>query len=660
MPFPSSTASRRPRALRPPLAPRNHRWPALAVLSVGFFEAQNAAAAPPILSLQDYRAFRSLSVDLQGRLPTLSELDARESSGFSLAGFVDERLQAGTYASTLRRVYMDRLRLDLSSAFQYVPGANTLRRYAVTTESGASVPVYFRAGQRRQRPETDGVFCLTEAESGLRFPPNAAAVGTAKPVSQAALDAATVLVKPWWLYRDYTTASPTQRFGSNWPASTANFLPAPLLLKENGATDTTVVRVCREEAQATPTGPVMLTRRTPVASGISPPFGRYSQLPLDSAYATAHPTEVLDCTSGLALPNSSACGCGQGLERCIPGTTYNNDPPGFVLPTNSVLGEHMPLGTATGSRSSWSRYWWGEEAAQFLERSFGEDRDVRSLLVGKGTWVNGPLAAFYKFGAGVSWGTGREQAFAYTSPLPVIEPSALPSLAIHDTDSWLPITDRGPNAAGLLTMPIFLTKYATRRARAHAVYQAFLCKDFVAANVALSPSEDPDLAKRPGCSGCHTILEPMSAYFARNVESTWTWLPISNFPVDAPMCRKQGNGSVNASCPTFYDSSFATTSSSFLKGAYGSPANADRGPAGLGADVAASPDFARCVVSTVADALMPGGLGEGDSLASASFTKTFVENGYRIRPLLRAMFTSDIYRSTSNLSSAAWRAAEAP
>jgi hypothetical protein len=629
------------------------------LLTLPLLLAAGAHAAP--LTVQDYRSFRAASLDLQGRVPTLAEVDARGEAGFDLGRFVDERLESGAYAANVRRVFMDRLRLDLSTGFAYVPAATTLRRQQILDPSGKPVQVYFRTGQRRTRAETDGVFCFTEAETGQRFPQNQAGVGTAKPVTQAALDAATVLVRPWWLYRDHASASPTQRYGAGWPATTASFAPAAALLKEDGTTDTLAVRVCKEEAQPAATGAVYLTSRTAPPAGSPPPFGRYVQLPLDSAYARANPTARLDCSLGVALPNSAECGCGVGLERCIPAAGPTNDPSAFVLPTNAVLGQGLPFGTATVARSSWSRFWWGEEAVQFLERTFAEDRDVRSLLTGKNTWVNGPLAAFYKHQFGAAWGNGREQSFGYAAPNPVIDPAAIPSVAPQETDRWEYVASRGPNAAGLLTMPIFLTKYATRRARAHAVYQAFLCKDFVAGNAPIMASEDPDLAKRPGCASCHATLEPMSAFFARTVESSWIWLPEERFPVDSTTCRKASNGAVNANCPTFYDSLFATTTKSYLKGAYNAPANADRGPAGLGADVAASPEFARCMVTTVADALMPGRLDEDhDAALASSLTKAFVEGGYRIRPLLRAIVTSKAYSSTNNLASSLWREEEAP
>ena len=132
---------------------------------------------------------------------------AFEASDFDLDGYIDQKLAGPAYAERLRRIYMDLLRLDVGPTFQFVPGLTTLRREQIQGPDGKTVVVYFRKGQRRARIETDGEFCMTQDETGLQFPPNTAPTGTPKPVTQAALDASTVLVKPWWLYRDYASAA---------------------------------------------------------------------------------------------------------------------------------------------------------------------------------------------------------------------------------------------------------------------------------------------------------------------------------------------------------------------------------------------------------------------------------------------------------------------
>ena len=181
---------------------------------------------------------------------------------------------------------MDAMRLQIGRSFQFVQGSTTLRRQSILVEGGQSVYVYFRQSQRRLREETDGEFCLTQEETGLQFPRNTAPTGTPIPVTQAVLDANTVVVKPWWLYRDYQSPTPADRYAATWQMQSPGFVPVPGLLNEpDGMTPTTEIRVCKEEAQVAAMGAVYKTDRKAPAAGTPPPFGRLSQLPTDSGFA---------------------------------------------------------------------------------------------------------------------------------------------------------------------------------------------------------------------------------------------------------------------------------------------------------------------------------------------------------------------------------------
>src|SRR5262249_42529489 len=148
------------------------------------------------------------------------------------------------------------------------------------------VYVYYRRGQRRVDVATDGEFCLTEDETGQRFPQNAAPTGTARAVAQTALDAKTVVVRPWWLYADYRAASPGDRVAADWARRSPGFALVPgLLVEPDGATPTTAVRVCREEAQTTDTGAVYASNRPAAKKGEPPPAGRLTAPPGDSGFA---------------------------------------------------------------------------------------------------------------------------------------------------------------------------------------------------------------------------------------------------------------------------------------------------------------------------------------------------------------------------------------
>src|SRR5438045_2679469 len=83
---------------------------------------------------------------------------------------------------------------------------------------------------------------------GLTIVPNQKPNGTPKPVSQAALDAATTVVRPWWLYADYREIEPKDRIDATWAQRYPAFRVVPELLVEPDGKPATAVRVCKEEA----------------------------------------------------------------------------------------------------------------------------------------------------------------------------------------------------------------------------------------------------------------------------------------------------------------------------------------------------------------------------------------------------------------------------
>jgi hypothetical protein len=593
----------------------------------------------------DYRYFRALTIDLVGRPPTRDELAAFERTDFDLDAWLDTHLTGAAYSERLRRMYMDLLRLEIGPSFQFVPNGVVLRRHTIQGPDGAPIYVYFRRGQRRVDPAIDGDFCFSKDDTGLAFAVNAPSVGFPIPVSQQLLDERTVVVKPWWLYADYRQASPSDRASADWVRRFPSFqLAPPLLVEPDGKTETTEIRVCKEEAQTAETGTVFVANRAPAKKGDPLPGRRLTQPPGDSNFARQNKGRAVSCLSGTGFQSSVECGCGVGLERCMPGGGFGNEPPAFMLPTHEPFGASQPFELTQQPMASWERLWWGEEARQFLDKIFVEDRDVREMLTSRATIVNGPLAQFYRFIAGATCcGPGAD--LGYTQPEPLVEPGAIPSaLVAQDTATWLPVADRGPHASGIFTMPVFLTKYGSRRARAHVAYSAFLCKDFIADTVKLEPSTDPDLTKRPGCSTCHQTLEPMAAYFTRVAESDWTWLPATTFPMSLPRCQKKDQAKVPGICKTAYDPAFADDTRSSLRGAYAAPSHAEAGPAGLAHDIVTAPEFAPCVVQNVAQSFLGRQLAPEDDAWKLQLVKTFVDNGYRMKPLVRAILVSPKYK----------------
>ena len=129
------------------------------------------------------------------------------------------------------------------------------------------------------------------------------------------------------------------------------------------------IRVCKEEA------------------------GTLAQAPMDTA-----PTNMLDCRTGYGVANSQGCGCGPGLELCMPAAHFLASQPrgAFVSSRNTLLGVDDPTDAQTFEYRTWQSLWVAQEPQVFLYNLFLQDRDFRDVVSAKYTYVNGPLAQFYK------------------------------------------------------------------------------------------------------------------------------------------------------------------------------------------------------------------------------------------------------------------------
>jgi hypothetical protein len=317
----------------------------------------------------------------------------------------------------------------------------------------------------------------------------------------------------------------------------------------------------------------------------------------------------------------------------------------------------MPLDEAKQSALRWYPYWWSREAVRFLDYLFQEDRDFREVLTGKETLVNGPLAQFYKtIQRGNCCGPAETSFGMAAESEPLFDPKKVPAdLEPTDAGKWELVADRGAHAAGILTMPIFLEKYASARARGAVLYNAFLCKSFLADKAQLTPSTEPNLTIRPGCSTCHATLEPLAAYFARVEPSSFVFLPEASFPAHNTTCKKNKNGALNGACNTLYDVAFADGEGAMLRSAYASPAHADEEPVGAARDITAMPEFARCAVDHVTSSFLGRATTPDDEDLLKALTAAFVQSGYRMHELVKDIVRSSTYRRANNWSSTAWR-----
>jgi hypothetical protein len=493
--------------------------------------------------------------------------------------------------------------------------------------------------------------------------PNNQVKGTPTPIPSATLDAHTVVVRPWWLYRDYRALVADQLYRRAWNNPDPLFQPVDELLLDPDKQPALDIRVCKEEAQTTETGHIYLTGRTPPPKPAPPgtpplpptppPFGRARPLPLDDGYAKAHPNDELSCHSALSLNMSVECGCGPGMEWCMPGIDDGNDPRAFAIPNYTPLGLDQPLANVPQNVGAWHRLWWSQEAIHFLSYLFENDRDFSEILTARYSLVNGPLVQFYQSIAPATC-CGKEKAFGMTQETePLFDPKALPSLLPFDVRNWKFVSDRGSHAAGILTMPVFLMKYASRRARAALLYNAFLCKSFVAGNAQLMPSTEPNLMIRPGCSTCHATLEPLAAYFSRVEETQWIYLPEWQFPLRNFRCKANPDGKLPGFCDTFYDPAFSDKTTGLLRGAYASIEHAAAGPIGAASAITNSSEFAQCAVERVASSFLGRPLNSDDEELVKSLTQEFSSQGLRMKALVRALVKSSVYQHANNMRTVA-------
>lgn len=618
-------------------------------LSAAFIAASAAVAAITLIaepasaatrSFQEYRYFRALSIDLVGRTPTDEELTAFEADDFNIDVWIDDHLTGEAYAARVRRVYTDLLRLRQTN-FGIGGRPMVMLSQQVKRKDGQWVEVFWRTLQRRKDQITDRKFCIPESIAGTP--------GNPLLISDDDFEKFTDPVKPWWLYRDYKSENPTQLidpvngFQAYGPGTSLYKPSDPLIFKQipdpenpgqykNGEPRTEVY-VCAEEAQEAEMGTLDSMNDAPV------PCGTYD-----------------------AYGGASSCGCGKGLERCLAPVNQVWNGAAYTMPFKDPFGDGTAFDGGTFGAEQWFNYWLSAEPGRFIDYILTEDRDFREVLTAPYTVVNGPLAQFYRSVAPTT--CCAPSIFNYLTPDPLLDPASLPAeLAPPVTDTWLKVEDRGPHASGLLTMPIFLLKYSSRRARAHVLSQAFLCKDFVAENIDLKPSTEPDLTKREGCNVCHATLEPLAAYFSRVTEYGWTYLPPDKFPQENPSCKftlKDGKKELPGGCKPFYDPEFTTESAGQLRGAYASPENVEAGPQGLAKVLIEPETFSACVAQNVSTSFLGRPLGQGDDALKSILAEAFTAGGFKMSALVRALVKSDAYRRGNNLSPDAWRNGGAP
>jgi hypothetical protein len=83
------------------------------------------------------------------------------------------------------------------------------------------------------------------------------------------------------------------------------------------------------------------------------------------------------------------------------------------------------------------------------------------------------------------------------------------------TQSRFVLVNGGPSyeQGGVLTTFGWLRRYEKNRSRAKEVYERLLCRSFTSELPRVFPQDPGNLRETPGCSGCHSTLDPMADFF---------------------------------------------------------------------------------------------------------------------------------------------------
>lgn len=120
------------------------------------------------------------------------------------------------------------------------------------------------------------------------------------------------------------------------------------------------------------------------------------------------------------------------------------------------------------------------------------------------TAVDGAIAHFYR----------QQHHFDLSKlnpPAALIE--AVDTMPLTDTKFKLVYTGNTYEQAGVLTTFGWLRRYEKNRTRANQTYERLLCRKFTSELPRVFPADPGNLRTTPGCSGCHSTLDPLADFF---------------------------------------------------------------------------------------------------------------------------------------------------
>lgn len=333
-----------------------------------------------------------------------------------------------------------------------------------------------------------------------------------------------------------------------------------------------------------------------------------------------------DCAS---YGSGRYCGCGENLQWCAPPSRANQDEP--------------------------FRRALEEEPLRIFESVIMEDRPYTEAFTTETTYINGALSHYYRFLTGMSNEdiNGNQLFDAAVDDVPVLD---------FEDESWVSMT-RDEIHAGALTTPGYLFRFASNRGRANRFFEAFYCAPFIPPEDGLPPEEpeaNPNLRERPGCDGCHAVLEPAAAHWAR-------WRSGGQFgyfqpsyqsftiPREDCLCGSETDLECSGVCSEYFvtqDNSHPEEFERFgglpLASTWLDPQDflaVEAGPSALVDDEAEQLQLARCMVRNFATHLLGRALEPSDLEWTESQAQSVYSDGLRFNGMVRRMIADPRYRS---------------
>jgi hypothetical protein len=355
----------------------------------------------------------------------------------------------------------------------------------------------------------------------------------------------------------------------------------------------TPIKVCAYDAQLTPT--------TTIGSGSN--------------------ARTVSCGSTEA-DGRRECGCGPDLRWCHPQSQAMVDNP-IRQSLREQLGRAVDEVTVGG-------------------------KPYTDLLLSTKAWQNGRIAWWKRHLAG-----HYSLSLTYNVADPAEE---VAELHFTDADTWVEV-ERGPDHAGVLTLPAYLLRFQTDRGRANRQRIAFECEHFA------PPAELPeqagcsmttdDLVNRCGCQYCHAVLEPLAARYGKFAEAGTTLMTDpARFPAENPACNVNNP---SAFCRRFYVTEAGAPRRGWLQALQFADLHAnvqaayDEGPRGRAQQLIETGAFARCTVKRVFTHLVKRDLrikgNEAEELElMQSLAQGFTQNGYSFPWLVEQVVSLPQYR----------------